>query len=384
MMPRVGAEQGVAEICVLDAIPLDRIQDPAGIGTRDAGQTEQRRQLRRDGLGRAAVESLQHVDRLLQDGRGDNQVHPAGSGGTKQLRRGGRLRGIDYENKLSSAQVKSALLFAGLYADGKTRIRETVSSRDHTERLFAMAGVSLKREGEWIEVERVDRLKPSRAEIPGDISAAAFFIVGAAMKPGSHLVVEKVCLNPTRTGLLKVLERMGARLTCQQSQEQPEPIGSIVVEGRRLHGTRITKEEIPSLVDELPILMTAMALAEGESLVSGAEELRVKETDRIRSMVQNLNAVGGQLQELPDGCLIRGVEGFRGGKISSFGDHRTAMSLAIATLAMEGELVIEDTDCVGTSFPSFFQEFERLKGLRPIDVKIEEGRLQDELITDRD
>ncbi|MBI3306783.1 MAG: 3-phosphoshikimate 1-carboxyvinyltransferase [Candidatus Omnitrophica bacterium] len=275
--------------------------------------------------------------------------------------RGGKLKGIEFDNRLASAQVKSAILFAGLYADGPTKIRESIFSRDHTERFLQAAGAPLKREGDWIVIEKAERLKPFQAQIPGDISAAAFFIVGAAMIPGSSLVVEKVCLNPTRTGLIRVLERMGASIQTQITQREPEPLGVIRVEGRKLKGTRIAKNEIPSLIDELPILMTAMAVAEGESLISGAEELRVKETDRIHSMAVNLNALGADLQELPDGCIIRGGVKLHGGKVTSFGDHRTAMSMAIAALTLEGEVVIEDTACVATSFPSFFEELSRLR-----------------------
>ena len=275
--------------------------------------------------------------------------------------RGGKLQGIDFENRLSSAQVKSALMFAGLQAEGPTRIQEHIPSRDHTERFLKAAGAPFREENGWLVIEKADHLRPFQAQIPGDISAAAFFITGAAMIPGSQIRIDNVGLNPTRTGLLEVLKRMGASLKIKQMEKDPEPWGTIEVEGRRLKGTRITQSEIPSLIDELPILMTAMAVAEGESLISGAEELRVKETDRIHSMVTNLNAVGGNLQELPDGCLIRGVEKLRPGKIQSFGDHRTAMSLAIAALCIEGELLIEDIDCVSTSFPGFFNDFQRLK-----------------------
>ncbi|MBI3316594.1 MAG: 3-phosphoshikimate 1-carboxyvinyltransferase [Candidatus Omnitrophica bacterium] len=276
--------------------------------------------------------------------------------------RGGKLKGIDFDNHLASAQVKSALLFAGLYAEGQTKIRETISSRDHTERFLQSAGASFKRAGQWLVVEKTEHLKPFHAEIPGDISAAAFFITAAAMTRGSSLTVEKVCLNPTRTGLIRVLERMGASIQTTVTQTDPEPLGIIQVQGRKLKGTRISKDEIPSLIDELPILMTAMAVAEGESLISGAEELRVKETDRIHSMAVNLNRLGAQLEELPDGCIIRGGAKLYGGKVTSFGDHRTAMSMAIAALTLEaGEVVIEDTDCVATSFPSFFDELNRLR-----------------------
>ena len=277
--------------------------------------------------------------------------------------RGGRLTGIEFDNRLASAQVKSAILLAGLYAETPTRIFEKIPSRDHTERFFEAAGARFKKEGEWLVIEKTGRLIPIEGGIPGDMSAAAFFIAGAAMLPGSEVTIQDVCLNPTRAGILPVLKRMGADLEIEITRKKPEWLGTVRVKGARLKGTRVSREEIPSLIDELPVLMTVMALAEGESLVSGAEELRVKETDRIRSLATNLNAIGAKIQELPDGCLIQGVERFRGGvTVQSFGDHRTAMSLAIATLAMEGELVIEDTACVATSFPAFFEEFKRLKG----------------------
>lgn len=275
--------------------------------------------------------------------------------------RGGKLKAIEFENHLKSAQVKSAILFAGLYAQGMTRIHEPILSRDHSERFLAAAGARFSRKGEWIEIEETESLRALSGAIPGDMSSAAFFLTGAAMTPGSELRLEGVCLNPTRTGILKVLQRMGAQIQVEETQTEPEPLGNVYVQGTRLRGTRIQADEVPSLIDELPILMTAMALAEGESLVSGAEELRVKETDRILSMAKNLNALGGSVQELQDGCLIRGVERFHGSRVESFGDHRTAMSMAVATLAMDGDLTIEDTACVATSFPGFFKDFERLK-----------------------
>lgn len=274
--------------------------------------------------------------------------------------RGGKLRGIDFDNKLSSAQVKSALLFAGMYADGKTIVREKIRSRDHTERFLAASGARFKQEGGSLTIEKSETLKPFSAKIPGDISSAAFFIVGAAMTPGSELVVKDVGLNPTRTGLIGVLKKMGAVIETRITQELPEPMGEIFIRGATLNGTGVTHEEIPSLVDELPVLMVAMALADGESLVSGASELRVKETDRIRSMVQNLKAVGASIEELPDGCLIKGVAGLRGGTVESFGDHRTAMSLAVAGVASEEPICVRDTGCIATSYPAFEEHFKQL------------------------
>lgn len=275
--------------------------------------------------------------------------------------RGGKLQGIDFDNKLSSAQVKSAILLAGLFAEGSTRVMEKIPSRDHTERFLQASGANYRKDGDWLVVQKTQKLKPFQADIPGDISSAAFFMVGAAMTPGSEVRIEKVSLNATRTGILDVLKRMGAKINIQVTQQVPEPLGNIEIQGALLKGTGISKDEIPSLIDELPILMAAMAVAQGESLISGAQELRVKETDRIHSMVTNLKAVGASIDELPDGCVIRGVERLHGAVVPSFGDHRTAMSMAIANLVMDGGITIRDTACISTSFPSFFEHFDRLK-----------------------
>lgn len=275
--------------------------------------------------------------------------------------RGGKLKAIEFENTLASAQVKSAILFAGLQAEGVTKILEPLPSRDHTERFLEASGAPFSRSGKVLSIRKTDRLRPISGKIAGDISAAAFFIVGAALCPGSELEVQDVCLNPTRTGFLEVLKRMGADIKVQTKEIIPEPLGNIRIRGSLLKGARVAPEEIPGLIDELPILMIAMALAEGESLVAGASELRVKETDRLHSMVTNLKAVGGEAEELPDGCLIRGVPEFRGGGIQSFQDHRTAMSFAIAALKSRGIVSIDDTGCVATSFPNFFETLEGLK-----------------------
>ncbi len=274
--------------------------------------------------------------------------------------RGGKLKGIDLENNLSSAQVKSAILLAGLYAEGKTRVLERIPSRDHTERFLRATGAPFQKEGSSLIVEKAHSLKSLEAALPGDFSSAAFFITAAAMREGSKLRVKKVGLNPTRTGLLRILKRMGASIDEKIQEETLEPVGEISVRGKRLRGVRVAPEEIPSVIDELPVLMVACALAEGESLISGAAELRVKETDRIRSMAQGLNNLGARVEELPDGCLIKGVEGFEGGRVTSLGDHRTAMSMAIASLAARGEVLIDSAGAVSTSYPGFFKDFESL------------------------
>lgn len=274
--------------------------------------------------------------------------------------RGGKLRGIDFDNKLSSAQVKSALLFAGMYAEGRTIVREAIPSRDHTERFLEATGARFQKIDNHLIVEKTEMLLPLHTRVAGDISSAAFFIVGAAMIPGSEVTVRDVGLNPTRTGLLEVLKRMGAKIEIQITQTVPEPMGTIHVCGAKLNGTGIGHEEIPSLIDELPVLMVAMALAEGESLISGAAELRVKETDRIQSMVRNLKAIGASIEELPDGSIIRGVEGFQGATVESFGDHRTVMSMGVASLATKGTITVTDTACIATSYPAFMEDFQNL------------------------
>lgn len=273
---------------------------------------------------------------------------------------GGPLKSIEFQNKLRSAQVKSAILLAGLYADGVTRVLEDVPSRDHTERfLHASGAVFLQKKG-VLEVQKSESLKPLSGRIPGDISSAAFFIVGAALTPGSDVTFQHVGLNPTRTGLLDVLKRMGADIEIIDESEIPEPIGTIRVRGGQLVGTRIARDEVPALIDELPILMVAMSLAKGESIVSGAEELRVKETDRILAMVTNLKKAGAEIEELADGCVVRGVPILKGAEIDSFGDHRVAMSFAIASLVSKGGMRILNTDCIATSYPEFTLHFNQL------------------------
>lgn len=274
--------------------------------------------------------------------------------------RGGKLKGIDLENTLASAQVKSAILLAGLFAEGQTRVFEKIPSRDHTERFLKAMGVPLRIEKGWISIEKTEGLKPLETRLPGDFSSAAFFITAAAMKLGSELRVKGVGLNPTRTGLIRILKRMGASLEEKIAEESLEPTGEVWVKGRRLQGVRIAPEEIPSVIDELPVLMVALSLAEGESLISGASELRVKETDRIHSMALGLTALGGRVRELPDGCVIEGVEAFKGAKVRSFGDHRSAMALAVASLVSKGEIEIEGVETIPTSYPGFFKDFESL------------------------
>jgi 3-phosphoshikimate 1-carboxyvinyltransferase len=273
---------------------------------------------------------------------------------------GGQLNSIDWKSKIPSAQVKSAILLASLFADGQTRYEEAIQSRDHTERLFLKFGALLRKSGNVLSIERPARLYPIQMDVPGDISSAAFFIVAASILPDTALWVKRVNLNPTRTGILDVLKKMGAKIKIEMIDDDAEPVGNIHIESSVLQGVEIGPDLIPSLIDELPILMIACALAKGKSVIRGAEELRVKETDRIRSMVLGLQAIGAKAEERPDGCVIEGVSEFKGGAINSFGDHRTAMSFAIAGLRSSGEILIEDTDCIKTSYPNFEEDLQKV------------------------
>lgn len=273
---------------------------------------------------------------------------------------GGALSGIDYVNELGSAQVKSAILLAGLFAKGKTRVVEPLPSRDHTERLFAYLGLPCRHEGGAVTVEAAKKINSFSLTVPGDPSAAAFFIAAAGLIEGSDLVVKNVGLNPTRMGFMDAFRAMGGQFEIQIRDERLEPVGDIHVRGGRLRGIKITRGEIPRLIDELPILMVLASYAEGDTEISGAAELRVKETDRIKSLCTNLRAVGADVEEKQDGCKIRGKRELKGGTVESFGDHRTAMSLMIAALRSKDGITVKDIDCVSISYPKFLDD---LRGL---------------------
>jgi 3-phosphoshikimate 1-carboxyvinyltransferase len=272
---------------------------------------------------------------------------------------GARLHGVTYESPVASAQVKSALLFAALYAEGATRISEPRRSRDHTERMFRFFGIPIRCDGGAIELEGRPALGwtgMGEMKIPGDFSSAAFFFVGASIIPGSDVTILNVGINPTRTGLLDILREMGADITLiDERTEAGEPVADLRVKAAPLHGVRVGAEQIPQTIDEFPILCVAAAVAEGETVVSGAEELRVKESDRIATMTMELTRMGGAIRETPDGMIIRGTAGapLRGAPTVSHGDHRVAMSLVMAGLAAEGATTVEDTECIETSFPGF-------------------------------
>ena len=274
--------------------------------------------------------------------------------------RGSELRGIRFEPEVPSAQVKTAVLFAGLYADrGPTTVVEPLPSRDHTERLLPALGARVRRAGHEVSVWPVDRLAPLDLQIPGDFSAAAPFIVAAALVPGSRARIHGVNVNPTRTGLLDVLERMGVGIALfNRRKEGGEPVGDLEVRSpeRDLRAAEIGREEVPRMVDELPLFALAAGLARGVSVVRGAEELRVKETDRIETVTEGLHAVGIRIEAHRDGFRIRGVPNRpTGGRIDAHGDHRIAMLGAVAGLVSRDGVELEGADTVAISFPGFFE-----------------------------
>lgn len=269
--------------------------------------------------------------------------------------RGGPLRGIRHESPVASAQVKSALLLAGLYAEGPTTVVEPAPSRDHTERILRGFGHQVEVTGRAVTVASARGLAAVPVEVPGDFSSAAFFVVAASLVPGSRLTVAGVGLNPTRTGLLEVLQAMGSAVEVQDVREVcGEPVGNLVVTARPLRGVSVGGALIPRLIDEIPILAVAAASAEGETEIRDAGELRVKESDRIAAIASELGRLGADLTERPDGLAIRGGHPLAGAPCSSRGDHRVAMALAVAALVARGETRIADTACVRTSFPGFF------------------------------
>jgi 3-phosphoshikimate 1-carboxyvinyltransferase len=273
-----------------------------------------------------------------------------------------RLQGIDYTMPVASAQVKSAVLLAGLYAEGETAVTEPAPTRDHTERMLEGFGVQIERSGPLVRISGGQRLSATAIDVPADISSAAFFLVGASIAPGSDLLIEHVGVNPTRTGVLSILRLMGADIEeLNPRTVGGEPVADLRVRHARLRGIDIPAELVPLAIDEFPALFVAASCAQGRTRVTGAEELRVKESDRIAVMADGLRALGVAAEPTADGMVIAGLAGgtdavapvFSGGRIGSHGDHRIAMSFAIAALRARGPIAIDDTANVATSFPGF-------------------------------
>lgn len=299
---------------------------------------------------------------------------------------GGSLRGIDYNSPIASAQVKSAVLLAGLFAKGKTTVNEPSASRNHTELIFNYFLVRTTKGDNGAVSVFGDQVPESRDfTIPGDLSSAAFWLVAAAAQPGGHLLVRHIGLNDTRTGLLGVLVRMGAQVReAIEDVDQLEPRGIVEITGAPLKGTVIQGKEVPQLIDELPVLAVAGALASGTTIIRHAQELRVKETDRIAAIAHNLRMMGAQVIEMNDGLEIHGPAPLHGARVASFGDHRIAMAFAVAGLFADGETIVQDADCIRESYPGFetaLEEFVNPKRMRtstPVIGSLSAGRLDEE------
>ncbi|WP_049754094.1 3-phosphoshikimate 1-carboxyvinyltransferase [Heliomicrobium modesticaldum] len=274
------------------------------------------------------------------------------------------LEAIHYNSPVASAQVKSAVLLAGLFAEGCTSVREPLVSRDHTERMLAAFGAKIGRSEDRLtaSVEGFPELRAQEVEVPGDISSAAFLLVAASIVPGSELVLYNIGVNPTRDGIIEVLRAMGGDVQVENAREVAgELVADLIVRSASLKGTTIGGAIIPRLIDELPIIAVAALFAEGTTEIRDAAEMRVKETDRIAVMIRELRKLGADIEERPDGMIIRGGAALRGAATESHGDHRVAMALAVAGLLAEGETVINDAGSIDVSFPGFAELLERLR-----------------------
>lgn len=278
--------------------------------------------------------------------------------------RGGKLKAIKYKSKIASAQVKSCILLAGLYADGITIVSEPEKSRDHTERMLAMFGCRVKGAGRRVSVDGPVELKsPGVVEIPGDISSAAFFIVAGCILPDIKIIIKNAGFNPTRTGILDILKKMGADIEVKGvglRVKSEEPAGDIIVKSSKLKGVTISSKEVIRAIDEIPVIMVAACFAKGKTIIKGVKELRVKETDRVNSMVINLGKLGSDIRVKGETIIINGARLLHGAKVSSFGDHRTAMSMLVAGLGTKGKVIVTGLGCINKSFPSFIRLFEKL------------------------
>jgi len=276
---------------------------------------------------------------------------------------GTSLHSTDYEMPIASAQVKSCLLFAGLLAGGETRIIEPLPSRDHTERMLAAAGATVERVDDAVVVRPVEQLEPDDLLVPADISSAAFFLIAAVLAPGSEIELKSVGVNPTRTGFLSILERMGVGIERADEQEVGgEPIALLRVRSAPLQATEVGGAEIPLAIDELPLVALAACFAEGTTTIRDAEELRRKESDRIETVTAALRALGGKVEPTADGMVIEGTSGLRGGTIDSHGDHRIAMLGAIAGLASKQGVEVRGMDAAAVSYPNFESDLNSLLG----------------------
>ena len=274
---------------------------------------------------------------------------------------GTKLHGIDYKMPVASAQVKTAIILAGLYADGETVIHEIEKSRDHTELMLSAMGADLTVDNLDITVKPTNDLTAVNVDVPGDISSAAFFLVLGAIMPNSQITVTNVGINPTRTGIIDVLKDMGADITLENVHTSAgETVADITVRSSSLKGTTVGGDIIPRLIDELPIIAVAAVFADGQTVIKDAQELKVKETNRIRAVVDEFNKCGIDITETDDGMIINGGKSIHGADFKTYGDHRMAMSLTVLSQLADGESTLDDSDCACVSYPTFFDDFYKL------------------------
>jgi len=288
-------------------------------------------------------------------GRADGQYTPLAIQGTT-------LRAIDYHMPVASAQVKSAILLAGLRAEGTTIVRETEVSRDHTERMLRQFGAKVDEVDGVISIKGGQTLTGTHVSVPGDISSAAFFLVAGAICEDSKIMLKNVGINPTRDGIIEVLQKMGASMTLMPDEDsQSEPTATITIETSALKGTTIEGDIIPRLIDEIPILALLATQANGKTIIKDAEELKVKETDRITAVVDELKKLGANIEATEDGMIIEGPTPLRGASLKTYGDHRIGMMGAVAALITDGAVILDDAECIAVSYPPFFEHIEEVK-----------------------
>jgi 3-phosphoshikimate 1-carboxyvinyltransferase len=272
--------------------------------------------------------------------------------------RGGKTKGIDYLSPVASAQVKSSILLAGLQSEGTTSVTEPHISRDHTERMLESFGVSLTKEGTKVSLEGGQSLKGTHIQVPADISSAAFFLAAAAITPGSDVLLKDVGINPTRTGIIDVLLEMGAELSIENERSfNEEPVADLHIKYSNLKGIEIGGDIIPRLIDEIPIIALLATQAEGKMVIKDAEELKVKETNRIDAVVEQLRKIGASIEGTDDGMIIHGKTNLHGAEVDSLGDHRIGMTLAVASCIAKGEITLKREEAIAVSYPSFFEDF---------------------------
>ncbi|MFJ7951335.1 3-phosphoshikimate 1-carboxyvinyltransferase [Lysinibacillus sp. NPDC096418] len=288
-------------------------------------------------------------------GRANGQYTPLAIQGTK-------LQAIDYQMPVASAQVKSAILLAGLRAEGTTIVRETEVSRDHTERMLRQFGAQVDVENGVVSFKGGQTLTGTHVSVPGDISSAAFFLVAGAICQGSDITLENVGVNPTRDGIIEVLQNMNATMSLVQDNDgQAEPTATIRIQTSTLKGTTIEGAIIPRLIDEIPIIALLATQAQGKTIIKDAEELKVKETDRITAVVEELKKLGANIEATDDGMIIEGPTSLHGASLKTYGDHRIGMMGAVAALITEGAVTLDDADCIAVSYPEFFEHIEAVK-----------------------